>query len=485
MQQKISGKRTLGKKKPKLAPAFGKEERIYFLKAVLLIICIYVFRDTIYDYLEFWWVLLPTLFIFYIWFESIHRGERIRELLKEHITLMPVFYAEGGKKIFIPKATILLVLINVLVFYFIEHFAQSSLEFIKTNFVFLPQEVTWWNIVLSPITNIFLHSDQGHLWGNMAFLWAFGPAVEERLGAMKFISLYLLTGMLGDLVAIFFKLSFFNELYHSLGASGAISGIMGLFLVRCYFKKLVIPIPLFGLISFKLKINSLLPLGFFFLLDLRGGIRLLSGSNSNIGYWSHVGSMVAGMLLAARLKLHRAAAEESLLEAGTGALEHRVYGESGEKPLRKALLINPKNGAAHLGLARIKALSRNPEGMKHFQEAIRLSLGSDPKHAAEIYQEYLQVYNRMLEPDLQYRLARTFHKQGNFEGAARSLEMVVAEPSTGSDVRERAFSHLVFILVEKGFMEAAQFRCRQFGEIFPQSALLTRAQEISGLQITR
>jgi membrane associated rhomboid family serine protease len=468
--------------KPKLASVFGKDEKLYLFKAILLIAGIYIFQDFIYDYWKYLVLLLPALFIMSIYFKSIQSGERFRDLLKDQITLMPVPYAEGGKKTFIPKATILLVLINILVFYFLKLSTLSDFELVRANFIFLPHKITWWNIMISPITSMFLHFGWGHLWGNMAFLWAFGPAVEERLGGGKFIFLYLLTGLLGKLIAAFIEFNFMYETYHGLGASGAISGIMGVFLVRCYFKKLVVPIPIFGLISFKLRINSLLPLGFFFLRDLQGGVDRLAGSDNGIGYWVHVGSMVAGMLIAARLKLHRDAAGEKYTEAGIGAIDHRVYGESGEKQLLNAMAINPKNETALLGLARIKAVTRRPEGREYFQEAINLALRSDPQRAAEIYNEYFQVYNRMLEPGLQYRLARIFHSQGNFESAARSLEMIIAEPTSSSAIREKAFFQLITILVEKGLGEAAQFRLRQFGEAFPQSTLLQRAQEISGVE---
>lgn len=468
------------KVKPKIAPAFGKEEKLYLGKAMLLIVGIYVFQDIIYDSLKLFAFFLPIVFILYLWFKSIQSGDRFRDLLKEQITLMPIPYAEGGKKLFIPKATILLVLTNILIFYFFMILSTlRDLEFMAANLSFLPDKITWWNILVSPISSMFLHADWKHLWGNMAFLWAFGPTVEERLGAGKFVFLYLATGILGKLITIIVFKLFLGEIYSSIGASGAISGIMGIFMIRCFFKKLVIPIPIFGLISFKLRINSLLPLGFFFLKDLNGGFRVLAGSNSKIGYWVHVGSMVAGMLIAARLKLQRDAAEESYTEAGIGAIDRRVYGESGEKQLLNAMAINPKNEAALLGMARIKAVTRKPEGREYFQEAINLALRSDPKRAAEIYQEYFQVYNRMLEPSLQYRLARIFHSQGNFEGAARSLEMIVAEPTANDATREQAFSQLVSILAEKGLIEAAQFRCRQFGEAFPQSPFLKRAQEIS------
>ena len=125
---------------------------------------------------------------------SIYTGDRFYDLLKEQITLMPIPYAEGGKKVFIPRATIVLILANVLIFYILQKPSVANNEFIKENFIFLPHTVTWCNILISPFSSMFLHSNAGHLWGNMFFLWAFGPAVEERLGAKKFISLYLITG---------------------------------------------------------------------------------------------------------------------------------------------------------------------------------------------------------------------------------------------------------------------------------------------------
>lgn len=467
---------------PELAPAFGKEEIMYLIKALLLIAAIYVFRDFIYVYWKIFAFLTPFFFIIFSWFKAIQSGDRFGAVLREQITLMPIPYAEGGRKTVIPRATIALVLVNVAIYYGTRLLPPEQIRAIEDNYMFMPLARTGWHLLVSPLTSMFMHGGAGHLWGNMAALWAFGPAVEERVGSKKFIFLYILTGILGSLTFVIVGRLFFSSTLHGLGASGAIGGIMGVFMVRCYFKKLVIPIPVFGLINFKLRVNSLLPLGLFFLMDLRGGFRQLTGTISHTGYWAHIGSMVAGMSIAAHLNLHRDAAGESFTEAGIKAIEHRVYGESGEKQLLKAMAINPQNEAALLGLARIKAVSRRPEGREYFQEAINLALRSDPQRAAEIYAEYFQVYNRMLEPGLQYRLARIFHSQGNFEGAARSLEMIIVEPTTAGTIREQAFVQLITILAEKGLGEAAQFRCRQFGEAFPQSTLLKRARQISGLE---
>lgn len=255
-----------GFRKHNIRAAFDREEKIYFLKVALLIILIYYFRDVIYDYIGIVALFLPAAIFFYLYFKSISTGEKLRDLLREQITLVPLAHAEGGKKIFIPWATIALILINAAVFYITRQLSAVDLKSFEDKFVFLPYVVTGWNLWVSPLTSMFLHIDAGHLWGNMVFLWAFAPVVEERLGTKKFVFLYLLTGMAGSMTDVVISRLFFSETSHGLGASGAISGIMGVFMVRCYFKKLVIPIPIFGFMNFKLKVNSLLPLGFFFFL---------------------------------------------------------------------------------------------------------------------------------------------------------------------------------------------------------------------------
>ena len=88
----------------------------------------------------------------------------------------------------------------------------------------------------------------------------------------------------------------------------------------------------------------------------------------------------------------------------------------------------------------------------------------------------------MLEPDLEYRLSGYFYSQGENKKAIRSLEMVVDEPSTKEATRERAYFQLISVLAENRQIEGAQFRLRQFGETFPQSTLLQRAREISGVE---
>ena len=169
---------------------------------------------------------------------------------------------------------------------------------------------------------------------------------------------------------------------------------------------------------------------------------------------------------------------------GLQALENTFPRLDGESALRAALELNPHNEAALLGMARLLAATRKPEGREFFQKGIRLKLSSDPRQAAEIYKEYMDTYNRMLEPDLQYRLAGIFYLQGDHEPAARSLEMVINEPSTNDDTRQRAFYQLVLLLAENIMLDAAHYRLQQFAERYP-GCEMAKAAEVKFVEVLK
>ncbi len=455
---------------------FDRDEKFYLLKVAILIAVIYFFRRELASLLGFAWLFAPFFLFSYVWFKSLQTGDRVIDILRQHITLMPVTYAEGGEKFFIPWATIALVGLNAAVFYAMRPLPAKAIEAILNQFCFLPVGKVGWNYLLSPLASLFLHADSVHLWGNMAFLWAFAPAMEERLGAKNFVGLYLLTGIIGGLTYIVVLRLFVSAPAHTIGASGAVSGIMGLFMVRCYFKKLVIPVPVFVLVNAKLRLNSLIVLGFFFLRDLNGGFRQLAASKTHIAYWAHIGSMAAGFALALLFRLHAKAAEEKYTEAGLAAMENQYSRRDSVDSLLAALQLNPNNELALLGLAREYGLTRKPEGRELFQRAIELKLRTSPGLAMDLYREYRAAYSQMLAPGLQYRLAGIFYRQGEHEPAARLLETNVLEPSTGDETRQRSFMQLIILLAENNMLEAAHFRLQQFREQFPDSPLVQAAE---------
>ncbi len=463
--------------KPYRRQPFDRDEKLYLLKVAILIAIIYFFRQELASLIGFAWLLAPFFLFSYVWFQSLHTGDRVIDILRRHITLIPVTYAEGGKKFFIPWATIALVGLNAAVFYAMRPLPAQSIEAVLNQFSFLPVGQVGWNYLLSPLASLFLHADAGHLWGNMFFLWAFAPAVEERLGAKYFVGLYLLTGIIGGLTHVVIVRLFFSTPAHAIGASGAVSGIMGIFMVRCYFKKLIIPVPVFFLVNAKLKLNSLIVLGFFFLQDLNGGFRQLAASKIQIAYWAHIGSMAAGFALALLFRMHAKAAEEKHTEAGLAAMENPYARRDSVDSLQTALQLNPDNEPALLGLAREFAVTRKPAGRELFQKAITLKLRTSPEQAMEIYREYRDAYSQILDPGLQYRLAGAFYRKGDHEPAARLLETIVLEPSANDETRQRSFFQLVVLLAENNMLEAAHYRMQQFREQFPDAPLVQAAED--------
>ena len=147
--------------------------------------------------------------------------------------------------------------------------------------------------LLQAVTSMFLHSGWLHLGGNMLFLWIFGDNVEDRLGHIPYLLFYLLAGIAAMAVQTAFSL---DSLVPTVGASGAIAGVMGAYLLmypRAMIKVIVLPIffiPFF--------VPSALLILFWFLMQVLGGLSELGQTTgSNIAWWAHVGGFSAGVLL--------------------------------------------------------------------------------------------------------------------------------------------------------------------------------------------
>ena len=144
------------------------------------------------------------------------------------------------------------------------------------------------------VTSIFLHSGWLHLFGNMIYLAAFGPLVEDRLGRARLLALYLVAGVLGMLVQAFaFPAS--NTLI--VGASGAIAGVLGAALLLTRHAKVTTVVPAWVTIEI-----AELPAGFLVVVWIALQLASLSGSTSldggSIAYFAHLGGIAAGIVVA-------------------------------------------------------------------------------------------------------------------------------------------------------------------------------------------
>ncbi|MGQ9479519.1 MAG: rhomboid family intramembrane serine protease [Thermoproteota archaeon] len=135
------------------------------------------------------------------------------------------------------------------------------------------------------VTSMFLHADFLHLLGNMFFLYVFGDNVEDRMGHAKFMLFYILFGIIADITHFAIDPA---SIIPAIGASGAISGVMGAYLMMFPFARVRV---LYRFFMFRLP--AVVYLGFWFLLQL---FESMLPYYTGIAYWAHIGGFVAGVV---------------------------------------------------------------------------------------------------------------------------------------------------------------------------------------------
>lgn len=156
----------------------------------------------------------------------------------------------------------------------------------------LPAELAVVPASLTIFTSMFLHGGFMHLAGNMLYLWIFGNNVEDAMGHGRFIAFYLLCGV----VAVFGQvLQDPASQIPMIGASGAISGVLGAYLLLYPQARVLVLIPL-GFFSQLIRLPALWVLGFWFVLQLLNSA-LSDSSGGGVAWFAHIGGFVAGMAL--------------------------------------------------------------------------------------------------------------------------------------------------------------------------------------------
>jgi rhomboid family protein len=149
------------------------------------------------------------------------------------------------------------------------------------------------DVVAPFITSMFLHGGWLHLIGNMWFLWIFGDNVEDLLGHFRYALFYLLCGLAAGLTHYF--LAPLSPV-PTIGASGAIAGVLGAYLVRFPDARVVTLVPL-GFFLQLMELPAWLMLGLWFLVQAIGGFVTLGAAGGGVAWWAHVGGFLAGVVL--------------------------------------------------------------------------------------------------------------------------------------------------------------------------------------------
>jgi membrane associated rhomboid family serine protease len=195
-------------------------------------------------------------------------------------------------------ATVAIIALNALVFWHeLSLGSPRQAELFFANFALTPADLTH---APSPdsyrtiFTSMFLHGGWMHIIGNMLYLWIFGNNVEDSVGHFKFIIFYLLGGVAAAATQVAIAP---NSTVPMIGASGAVSGVLGAYLLLLPRARVMVlfPIWIFWRVFY---VPAVLMLVFWFGMQLLSGLAVLQMNlNGGVAFWAHVGGFVAGVLL--------------------------------------------------------------------------------------------------------------------------------------------------------------------------------------------
>ncbi|HEX3684407.1 MAG TPA: rhomboid family intramembrane serine protease [Bryobacteraceae bacterium] len=191
-----------------------------------------------------------------------------------------------------PVMTLLIIAVNVLCFFFEISLPPDTRELFIEHYGLVPDQLH----LSALVTSMFLHGGWLHLIGNMWFFWVFGSHIEDAVGSAKFLLFYLLSGIAAAVVQFFTS---FGSPIPTIGASGAIAGIMGAF-VMLYPRVRVVTLVFIIVFITTLELPAALMLLYWFAIQLLSGLSSFGSISSNSGgvaWFAHVGGFLFGLLL--------------------------------------------------------------------------------------------------------------------------------------------------------------------------------------------
>lgn len=203
----------------------------------------------------------------------------------------------------VPFVTVVLIILNGLVFFYELTLGQRSLTRFFFAFGVVPsffQDPSYWQATgfvagaLPLLTSMFLHGGWLHFLGNMLYLWVFGDNIEDRLGHLRFFFFYIVCGLAAAFLHIFTSMS--SEV-PTVGASGAIAGILGAYLILFPGARVVTLVPIFFFFQL-VELPALIFLGFWFVMQFFSGAMSLAAGERQLGgtaWWAHIGGFAAGI----------------------------------------------------------------------------------------------------------------------------------------------------------------------------------------------
>jgi membrane associated rhomboid family serine protease len=203
-----------------------------------------------------------------------------------------------------PAVTVGLIIVNVIVFLFELGLGARGLRAFVGNYGLVPGYVTAYatgadvsagRVFLPFFSSMFLHGGWIHLIGNMWYLWIFGDNVEDRLGHFRFLIFFIVCGIMANAAHYIFNAT---SGIPTIGASGAVAGVLGAYLISYPRARILTIVPLFLFIHF-IELPALIVLGFWFVLQFLNGAAsvVMSSATGGVAWWAHIGGFIGGILI--------------------------------------------------------------------------------------------------------------------------------------------------------------------------------------------
>ncbi|MFN3813926.1 MAG: rhomboid family intramembrane serine protease [Aquificaceae bacterium] len=195
-----------------------------------------------------------------------------------------------------PLVNIALIVISSLVWLFEAGLDEQRMNALVYSYGLVPAEVFHKPYTL--LTHMFLHGSWLHIIGNMWFLWVFGDNVEDRLGKVKYLIFYLLSGAGAAFLQTFVSFLLGGTSVPMVGASGAISGVMGAYLWMFPYARILSLVPVFFVLTF-MEVPAVFFIGLWIIIQVINGILTLPFAKfGGVAWFAHIGGFGVGYILA-------------------------------------------------------------------------------------------------------------------------------------------------------------------------------------------
>ena len=186
-----------------------------------------------------------------------------------------------------PAVNIALIVLNTIVFFYELSIPDAALLPFMRVFAMVPGHFAWPTI----FTSMFIHGGFMHVFGNMLYLWIFGDNIEDRLGHFRYLVFYFFCGTVAALAHVYMNP---GSMIPTMGASGAIAGVMGAYFVLYPQSRILTLVPIVFFLRV-MEVPAVVFLGIWFVIQFFSSVASVGVEASGIAFWAHVAGFLAGV----------------------------------------------------------------------------------------------------------------------------------------------------------------------------------------------